>query len=94
MRKVCEKSIRLFLERKNGKTSRSDHIVTVTCSDGSKITLWRYHLNCIACLNDEGIFINWQGYSHAQSTRERIYAICNYVNADRPEKKEGWIKIA
>jgi len=98
MRKAHEKLIRFLLDRKEGSVGARDVICKEDHIQYPKHSwikmVWLYHGNPIARVDAEGVFVNWQGWSHAQSTRERIYALCAYVGADRPDKNlGGWIKI-
>jgi len=93
MRKAHGEAIRLLLDRRDGKLSARDK-VQYSDMAGSRLAYWFYHGNPIARVDEEGVFINWQGWFNAPSTSQRIYALCAYVNADRPDKEWGWIKIA
>jgi len=97
MRKVHEKAVRLLLDGREGRPGPRDQVkikdrTLLPC----KLTpvFWLYHDNAIARVDDEGIFVNWQGWFAAPSTTLRISALCGHVGAAMPEKKEGWIKIA
>jgi len=93
MRKVHEQAVQLLLDGKEGSPGPRDKVLYSDMA-GSRLSYWFYHGNAIARFGEEGVFINWQGWSHAQSTRARVYALCAEVGASRPENKEGWIKIA
>jgi len=84
MRKIHEKAIRAFLGKESMKSARD------TVAGGC----WFYHGNLIAKLTEEGVMINWCGWFGAPSTTQRIYGLCDYINAVRPNKADGWIKVA
>ena len=93
MRKVHEKAIENLTAGKQGRVARND-VITCTMADfGGLYKAWYYHENPIATIDSTGVHVNWNGY-YTYSTNMRIYALCAYLGVPRPEKKEGWIKVA
>ena len=88
MRKTHERAAMNLMAGKQGRISARDRI------EGGE---WYYHGSPIVKVAADGVrpkvYVNWHGW-YTPSTRDRLYALCAYLGVPRPEKKEGWIRVA
>lgn len=88
MRKTFERALALLTIGKSGRVSRSDIIEYIP----GHTVRWKYHGNTIVECDANGIKVDWCGW-YTISTAMRIYALCEYLGAPRPEKVAYLIQL-
>jgi len=90
MRKVHKEAVERFMAGEPGVVGPRDRIVATRNKD---IAAWEYHGSAIVKRDTGGVYVSYCGW-FTPSTRDRLYAICDYLGVPRPVKTDGYIKVA